>query len=565
MQKKVSPLSPAHSSTPTAPPTLPSYFHFSSSDPSATCLRLISLHDDRTGFTVRTALSSDGKQVPAIMAFAGARFSRSALSAEELFAEINTSAVSAQQKLAAIFNNYGHASVGDMAMLFAYIENVPRYLMFQFFYSTALGGGQERSSRFQDFSKAVPPQFSVYLPDGETSEKYASLQSTGDHLFHSLVGAYQELLPVVQETFTNIYQPEAGDKKQASALQARTFDTVRAFLPAGTNTSGAYITSSREWARLCVTLKSSHFAEARYLGEQLDTLFNPPESVAQKIKYVPEAPDLLRHTEADPRTDAVLAALQPLVADLVTSISGKPKLPTYHPQKVRHLMNQLSPASGYLYFSLLRLYPMLTARAFTEWYGTLSTYTKHQLSTILFSGYDHHAHVPNYGHTGGYTFEIKAALSEIIDFNRHRAWGRFTPFLETADTTTLINDGYTLPLYLEHKRCAKLRDRYTSILDNHYKALSKLSKQIPAEVSPRFLLSLLPNAHYVRYYLTGGPQELSYLPQLRVRPGGHINYRVLAYRLAEEAATIDPLLQAIQLPKDQEPHPFSRTEFFDRG
>ncbi len=142
---------------------LPSHFRFSSSDPQKTALRIISLSDARTGFTVRTALANNGLQVPAIMAFAGARFSRSALTAEELFAEINTSAVSAQKKLANIFNNYGHASVGDMAMLFAYIENIPRHLMFKFFYSSALGGGQERSSRFQSFSSSQPPRFSLFI------------------------------------------------------------------------------------------------------------------------------------------------------------------------------------------------------------------------------------------------------------------------------------------------------------------------------------------------------------------------------------------------------------------
>src|SRR3989344_4977279 len=95
---------------------LPKHFSFTVSNPQDTALKLVALTDSRTGFTVRTALANDHLQAPAIMAFAGARFSRSALTAEELFTEINTSAVAAQKKLANIFNNYGHASVGDMAM-----------------------------------------------------------------------------------------------------------------------------------------------------------------------------------------------------------------------------------------------------------------------------------------------------------------------------------------------------------------------------------------------------------------------------------------------------------------
>src|SRR5512133_626003 len=117
---------------------LPTHFHFSRSNPDKTGLVLISCTDDRTGFTVRTALSNTEFQVPAIMAFAGARFSRSADSAETIFQEIHTSKKSAQEKLANIFHNYGHASVGDMAMLFAYIENVPRYLLLKFFNASCL-------------------------------------------------------------------------------------------------------------------------------------------------------------------------------------------------------------------------------------------------------------------------------------------------------------------------------------------------------------------------------------------------------------------------------------------
>ncbi len=540
--------------------TLPSHFHFTCSNARQTALKLVALYDARTGFTVRTALANDGLQVPAIMAFAGARFSRSALTAEELFAEINTSAVSAQKKLANIFHNYGHASVGDMAMLFAYIENVPRYLLFQFLYSTALGGGQERSSRYQNFAASQPPLFSLF-----TDQALPDIETEYQQLYTSLIHSYKTLLPEVVSTFTKIYRPEPDDKQQAAALQARSFDTIRALLPAGASTSGAYITAAREWARLITLFKASPDRSLCCLAEQLETLFSPPAAVAAKLGYVPEAPDLLRHTEADSRTTEVLTELAPIAVDLATAIAGPGKKPNLHSQKVRHLNDLLDPASTYLFFSLVRLHPQLTVGKFTAWYQTLSGYTKRRLSHILFDRYTHHHHLPLYARTGGYTFELKASLSEMIDFNRHRAWGRFTPFLETQDVATLIRDGYTLPLYLDHPRCRALKKAFTQVLQQHYRDLLKFSQTLPADVSPRLLLSLLPNAHYIRYYLTGGPKELSYLPQLRIRPGGHINYRSLAYELSQQAAKIDPLLSAVVLPSEQKPDPFSRKEFFDRS
>lgn len=547
----------------TKPTTLPEYFTFSSSNPKKTGLRLISLHDSRTNFTVRTAISQEGKQVPAIMAFAGARFSRSALTAEELFEEINVNAASAQKKLANIFVNYGHASVGDMANLFAYLENMPRYLMFQFFYSSALGAGQERSSRFQDFSKATPPELSLYMR-GKKKAVPKRLEKQYYALFHSLIERYTTYLPPVIEAYTNFYQPEPGNKMQASALQARSFDTVRYFLPAGTNTSGAYITSAREWTRLIVQFKSSPYKEAQYLGEQLEMLFSPSLEIAKSFRYLPEAPDLIRHTEPDLRVAATENELSVLAKDLIRRANKVRETP--HKQRLSvKAVTGLSATQTYLFYSLLRLAPQLTVAQFKKWYAGLSQGKIAKISAVLLNDYDHHHHLPLYAHTGAHTFELQLTLSEIIDLNRHRAWGRFTPFLETAEVGSLLESGFQLPLYLEHKQFRRLRQSFTDDFSRHYEALQQLAADLPAEVSPRLLLSLLPNAHSARFFLSAGPKEIHYMTHLRARPGGHINYREAAWQIAQKASKIEPLLQAITLGDNKRPAPFDREEFFDRS
>jgi thymidylate synthase ThyX len=541
------------------------HFSFSSTNTDETGLRIISLEDARTGFVVRTALTNDGIQVPAIMAFAGARFSRSADSATDIFKEIHDSKKSAQEKLANIFHNYGHASVGDMAMLFAYIENVPRYLMCKFFSSSALGGGQERSSRYQDFSSSVPLRPSLYFPTKALQEKHAKLIEKQQRYFLHLLSLYKKYTPIIEEAYTKVYKPDPAIKGHKSALQARIFDTTRAFLPAGTATSGSYITSAREWARLITEFKGSPFYDLQCLGEQLELLFAPPEDVAAELKYQPEAPDLIRHTEPDTRLQEVMTKLKPLARHLAVQISGRGKYPQQRMQKVRHLADRLNPGSAYLFLTLLLMYPMLTVGKFTVWYNTLSDYTKKKISRILFREFTHHHQVPLFGRTGGYMFEAKLALSEMIDFNRHRAWGRFSPFLETTDSTTLVRDGYQLPLYLDHPELAEIKTSFIAEFDRYYEKLLAFSQTLPEDIDPRFILSLLPNAHSVRFYMSGGPRELSYFPQLRVRPGGHINYRALAYEIAQQTAKIDPILHGARLQTSSKPNPFSREEFFDRS
>ena len=56
--------------------------------------------------------------------------------------------LSTGQKLAAVFNEYGHASVFDMVPVFLYIDQVSQLAADDVFNETNMGGGQQRSTRF---------------------------------------------------------------------------------------------------------------------------------------------------------------------------------------------------------------------------------------------------------------------------------------------------------------------------------------------------------------------------------------------------------------------------------
>lgn len=558
--------SQSHSPTATTakPTTLPEHFSLTLSDIDKTGLQVVSVHDKRTGFWVRTALANPQKQVPAIMAFAGARYSRSALSAEELLTEINVSKKSAQEKLANIFVNYGHASVGDMAMLFAYIENVPRHLLMHFFCASSVGSGQERSSRYQDFSTSTGPNWEQLLPAKMSAKKKATLIERANALHKKGIANYSHFLPIITERFTQFYKPEEGNKGHASALQARVFDTVRAFLPLGARTSAAYICSSREWARLIQWLKSDVSAESKCLGEQLEMLFAPPAEVAQKKKYLPEGPDLIRHTEPDSRLANMLTGLESAAKDLLNQVPRAQKRKR-HEQRVTALPNSATATQKYLFQALLCLRPSLSWKLFAKWEKGLSDRKRKTISQLLMGEYTHHNHLPHWARTGGLTLEVEMTISEAIDFNRHRAWGRFSPWLESDETEELLTDGFITPAYLDVPKLQDLRAEFVGALNEYYAELEALAADLPKGTSPHFIRSLIPNAQRIRYFLTGGPKELSYMTQLRVRPGGHINYRMLAYDMALVAGESDPLLAAAEFGKAKQPNPANRTEFFDRS
>ena len=215
--------------------SLPDYFHFQISDTDKTDLPIISLTDSRTGFMVRTAIASNIRQTPSIMAFAGARYSRSSDSAEEIFSEIKNSGKNAQEKLAAIFRNYGHASVADMSQLFGYIENIPQEIATKFFYETSVGGGQERSTRYQDFSQPNYLELVSFIEKNNQekalkSSNFESLSQNFLELQKISLEKYQKWVNVFTEKYIECYQVDKNNKSQMGALTARVFDTARYFL-----------------------------------------------------------------------------------------------------------------------------------------------------------------------------------------------------------------------------------------------------------------------------------------------------------------------------------------------
>jgi thymidylate synthase ThyX len=360
--------------------TLPSYFNFSISNPDETDLVLVSLHDSRTNYTVRTALPNSGKQTASIMAFAGARYSRASITAEELFKEIKEAKKSANEKLATIFKNYGHASVADMAQLFAYIENLPQIYACKFYNESSIGGGQERSTRYQDFSGAVIDPLAQNLETSQIkqiqdSEVYKSISQKYEDLQKLALGNYRKHVEILTKKFTEVYQVDQNDKKQAGALAARVFDSARYFLPSGAcnRTSICWITSAREWARIISQLKSYKDRNLNCLGEQLETLFAPDAEVAESIGYCPEAPDLIRYTSADETTSTTLSELQKKLDEIqFASIAKYNDKFSFQSVDVDLISKNFSPGLKVVAQNILSLYPNVNEKWLLNWLESLS-------------------------------------------------------------------------------------------------------------------------------------------------------------------------------------------------
>jgi hypothetical protein len=547
------------------------HFQFSISDPDKTDLVIVSVTDTRTGYTVRTALPNSGKQTASIMAFAGARFSRSALSAEELFQEIRQAGSNANEKLANIFRNYGHSSVADMAQLFAYIEQIPDHYSTIFFNETSVGGGQQRSTRYQDFGNSKPLGLDSLGIDSN-SEDYAKINQNLLELQKYSLDKYKYWQNKLTTEYIKVYEIDKNNKSETGALTARVFDSTRYFLPSGlmNKTSLAYITSAREWARLISVFKASNEYNLVCLAEQLEILFAPDESVAEKLKYTPEAPDLIRHTEADEITNKNLHILQQYLEEhlKITQVLEFSKTITCHKVKADLLTMSLSVGSKILLQHILTIYPNVSIQSIIQFIDNLNIEQKSYISKILFKDFNHHKQMGNLFRVNTHSFVLTCSNSELRDLNRHRAWGRYIPALNTNKYKEILYTGYTLPLYLTKNPALKeIRQEFEQDLQEYYKKLQNfIDMSSEYEWFPQYIyVQLLPFAHIFTSFFHASPKEISYMTQLRVRPGGHINYRQLAYDIAKLGANSESLLQAMIPEHIVKPDACSREEFIDRS
>jgi hypothetical protein len=535
-------------------------FTLTISDPNKTGLAIVSCFDNETKFVVRTVLPNKlVSNVASKMAFAGARISRSKENFEDIFQEVHQLAAKAQVRLANIFRKYGHASVAEMAMMFGFIENIPDLYTTKIFYNSAFHAGQQRSTRYQDFSNPKFCELSEF-----TSNFTLSLGK--DFLIHQQLSnqLYNKWNDIIEYEFSRYFTIDSSKKSQVDALTARTFDTSRSFLLSGiTNyTSMCFLTQAREWARVISVCKGDNDPFLVKLGEQIEFLLAPTQSSADEINYIPEAPDLIKYTKSDETTKKVSKDVYSYYSDLderelspfVNSASQKVEVLPLEAQNVKPIIQVILANNPLLEYNLV-------AYNLTMWGDD----KKRELSRIMYEQFDCYSQLPQWLETNTNTFMLDCSYAEYRDFNRHRPWGRFVPMLCANDLVKTMNFGVIHSLYLDLPIFKHLKNQFVGdLVDLQTNAINLAHKLLNQDSSLDYLTPQLSVfGANCRPVLHSSPKGISYFTDRRVRPGGHINYRLLAYQMSEEISKLDPFMAGLKL--SDEPNPDSREEFLDRS
>src|ERR1700678_3821367 len=197
---------------------------------------------------------------PEVLAYAMAKYSRSALSMKESLREISSQR--AEHFLNTFYFQYGHRSIADLAHVAFAIERLS-LLAAIILVDEQRWDGQERSTRYQNFRKSgwYLPDFSLNPASGQVFTQaiealFAEYHSSTEKMFEHLKGRTARPAEMKEEAFHRI-------------LKARAFDVSRYLLPLATNTSLGQIVNARSLKTQISRWLSDPHEEVRQLGERL--------------------------------------------------------------------------------------------------------------------------------------------------------------------------------------------------------------------------------------------------------------------------------------------------------
>ena len=470
---------------------------------------------------------------PEVLAYAMAKYSRSALSMRESLAEI--SAQRAEQFLNTFYFQYGHRSIADLAHIAFAVERLS-LLAAVVLVDEQRWDGQERSTRYQNFIKSGW-FFPDFAGDSASAELYVNT-------VRGLFATYDRTTAAVHDALRQrVARPEAmKPDAYERTLKARAFDVARYLLPLATNTSLGQIVNARTLETQVSRLLSHPMAEVRELGRKLreaatgpawnvsgqagaalvDKIADPAlaaEAANLLTREVRTAPTLVKYAEAnqyaiETQAELVQAAAELLAGHFIANVSVVDLVERTETLEVELAATLIYSASHYSYRQVRDLVAALPEARVNE---------------IIEVGLRHrgrHDEALRAFHAGAaLRFDILMDVGGFRDMHRHRRCVQIR-----QDFTTL--HGYETPESGDAAGLAEagIMDDYKATVEAAHAASARIAAGSAPEAA-QSALYLLPLATRVRCLFKMDFAEAQYISELRSGPAGHFSYRRVAWEM----------------------------------
>ena len=491
---------------------------------------------------------------PEVLAYAMAKYSRSALSMKESLKELNEQ--KAEKFLNTFYFQYGHRSIADLAHVAMAVEKLSLLAAIALV-DEQRWDGQERSTRYQDYKKA-----SYYVPNfGEDIDAVHTYRTEIDALF----AAYELVSEDVFRYLCSI-TPRPEDMKPEAyerTLRARAFDVSRYLLPLATNTSLGQIVNARTLENQVSRLLSDDHSEIRYLGELLkkaakdpawnvnatrvSALLNDLGEIDQEfarnaheilMRDVRVAPTLVKYAEANAYQKETRTVLRQAAAELMknSAIDEAPLVDLLEdePLEVELASTLLYEHCHYSYRQLRNAVESLSAAQRNE---IISLGTAHRGS--------HDELLRSFCAGQKFRFDTLQDIGGFRDMHRHRRCIQIGQSFTTAhgyDTPEeVIASGARRTYDDAMQRAATASTRFAS---------TKTPKPGTTAAHNESAEYVIPLAYRKRTLFKMDLAEAAYISELRTKPEGHISYRRVSYAMYEAVAKRYPALASLFRVKD---------------
>ena len=480
---------------------------------------------------------------PEVLAYAMAKYSRSALTLRESLAEISTQR--AEQFLDTFYFQYGHRSIADLAHVPMAVERLSLLAAIALVDETRWDG-QERSTRYQDFRRS-----GWYTPALNEATR-----ATYNAAIEALFAAYERLGEgMVEALRSTLPRPEAmKPDSYERTLRARAFDAARYLLPLATNTSLGQIVNARTLENQVSRLLSSPFGVIRELGTKLrDAARSPawnlqrerleelagegvvdPEATAEILNgFLPPvrtAPTLVKYAEPNDYLKRSCTELDQAARELMGGAS-------IYPAPLVDLLDDDEDLEVEIATSLLYPHTHYSYRQLRGAVGALSEARRNELISLGAIHRGRHDELLRGFKSGdGFRFDILMDVGGFRDMHRHRRCVQLIQGFRDLH-------GYEDPVCPGQPSLAEagLDGLYRDAMAAAFQAYTQVRNSGAPEAAESAQY-LLPLGTRCRAMFKMDFAEALYISELRSGVAGHFSYRLVAWEMYRALAARHPAL-----------------------
>jgi thymidylate synthase ThyX len=456
-----------------------------------------------------------------------ARYSRTTKSLRRLFLDefaedvadsgtaASTGSARAERLYDRVFVEYGDDSVAQLGGVHLACEQSSQLL------AKALEWGRlaaylEQSTRYMRYDDRPGGRWRATAPPEivgtQLEERYTEFL---DDVFAAYGRMFDTLDPWYRERFPK--DPADSDFVYNQTILAKTCDTLRMLLPAGTRSNLGIYATGQSYEQLLMRLAQHPLGEMREYGELM------------KVELRKVIPEFLKRVDVEDRGltwssywREVREQTQELAAKLTGDVAPEPREEVNLVDHDRD--GEIKVTAAVLYAG-----SELPDDQLLELVRRMPQDERAAVLTASIGGRTNRRHKPGRAwERTQYRFDVLCDYGAFRDLQRHRPltieWQRLTPSF-----------GYDVPIDVEE---AGLRDEWIRVMDR--------SKETHDQIAAGGLLDAaqyaVSMAYRIRFVLQMTAREAIHLAELRSQPQGHPTYRRVAQAIHRQIAAVHPAI-----------------------